>query len=334
MWRVLVAGKIHAAGMEVLKGRPDLEVVVIDDPSAQIPAEEVARSNAVLIRYGVLSTAAVTGARGLRVVSRHGVGCDNLPVAALSALGIPVAIVGPVNAVSVAEQAFAMMLAAIKQVAQYDRAVRRGDWLMRDSLATRELAGKMLMLLGFGRVGREVAKRARAFDMDVLAFDPYVDSGIMEAAGARKTENWREDLARIDVLSIHLPLSAETRNIVDAGVLAELKPTAIVINTARGGLIDEDALYRALTTGMVDGAAALDTFAVEPPCADNPLFTLPNVVLSPHSASLTKEAAERMGVVAARNVIAGLEGTLDPELIFNRKALEAARIRWGGRGTA
>ena len=327
MFRVLVVGKIHAAGMEVLRARPDLDVVVIDDPSAQIPAEEVARANAVLIRYGVLSAAAVGGAQSLRVVSRHGVGCDNLPVAELSARGVPVTTVGPVNAVSVAEQTFAMMLAAIKRLARYDQAVRRGDWAIRDSLEAAELAGKTLLLLGFGRIGREVARRARAFDMDVLAFDPYVSAPAMETMGVRRTEDWHGILGQVDVLSIHLPLSPETRGVVNAGVLGALKPTAIVLNTARGGLIDENALYQALTTRMIEGAAGLDTFAVEPPGIDNPLFRLPNVLLSPHSASLTREAARRMSVVAARNVIAGLDGTLDPELIFNRKALAALPVR-------
>ncbi len=321
MPRVLVAGRIHPAGLDVLRARRNLEILVIDDPGAQIPIHEVAESDAILIRYGVLSAAAVDAAPGLRIVSRHGVGCDNLPLAALSARGIPVAIVGPVNAVSVAEQAIAMMLAAIKKLAQYDRAVRRGEWGIRDTLAPAELAGKTLLLLGFGRIGREVAKRARAFDMRVLAFDPYVIDEVLRDFGVERVANWRDVLGQVDVLSIHLPLTAETRNIVDAAVLAALEPNAILLNTARGGLVDEAALCAALATRMVHGAAGLDTFAVEPPAANSPLFELPNVILSPHSASLTIEAARRMGVVAAENVLAGLDGTLDPELIFNRQAL-------------
>jgi D-3-phosphoglycerate dehydrogenase len=274
-----------------------------------------------LIRYGVLSEDDIENAGHLRVVSRHGVGCDNLPVDALSARGIPVTIVGPVSAVSVAEQAMAMMLCLSKKVTQYDQAVRQGNWSVRDSLAISELAGKTLLLLGFGRIGREVAKRAQAFAMDVLIYDPFVSSAVAAAAEVVKVDNWHEALGRVDVLSMHLPLSAETRNIIDGEVLRAMKPTAILLNTARGGLVDESALFEALSTRMAAGGAGIDTFATEPLSPDSPLLSLPNVIVSPHSASLTEEAAKRMGVVAANNVIAGLEDNLDPALVFNRRAL-------------
>ena len=323
MPRVLVAGKIHDAALAVLRSRTDLEVVVIEDPGTQLPADEIARADAILIRYGVLTAAAAAEAKFLRIVSRHGVGCDNLPVAALSARGIPVTIVGAVTAVSVAEQAFAMILAAVKRLTEYDRAVRNGNWAIRDSLGTAELSGKTLLVLGCGRIGREVAKRAVAFDLKVLAFDPGVSRADAQAAGVQKIDQWRDVLGDVDVLSLHLPLTEETRNVIDSAVLVALKATAIVVNTARGGLIDEDGLFNALTTRMANGAACLDTFALEPPDLSHPLFGLPNVVLSPHSAALTAEAARRMGVVAAQNVLNGLDGKLDPALIFNRQALQA-----------
>ncbi len=128
------------------------------------------------------------------------------------------------------------------------------------------------------------------------------------------------------MLSLHLPLSADTRNIIDADVLSAMKPTAILLNSARGGLVDENALYQALSSRMTAGGAGIDTFAAEPPSLDTPLLSLPNVVVSPHSASLTEEAAKRMGVVAANNVIAGLEDKLDPALIFNRQALQESAV--------
>jgi D-3-phosphoglycerate dehydrogenase len=295
---------------------------VIADPGAAIPREKIEASDALLIRYGVLSAADIMNAARLRVVSRHGVGCDNLPVQELSARGIPVTVVGSVTAGSVAEQTMAMLLCAAKKVVQYDLAVRNGNWSVRDSLSISDLAGKTLLLLGFGRIGREVSRRARAFDMDVLIFDPFVSAEAALAEGVTKVNDWRSVLGRVDVLSIHLPLSPETRNIIDASVLAAMRPTAILLNAARGGLVDETALFEALTTHMSAGAAGLDTFLTEPPPLNAPLLGLSNVVLSPHSAALTEEAAKRMGVVAAQNVIAGLEGRLDPALIFNRKALE------------
>ena len=206
-----------------------------------------------------------------------------------------------------------------------------GSWMRhssrvghRDSLRTSELAGKRMLLLGFGRIAQEVARRGRAFGMELSAFDPFVSAEGMESHGVRWMQDWRDHLGTIDVLSIHVPLSSATRNIVDAATLAALKPTAIVLNTARGGLLDEAARHRELSTRMTAGAAGLDTFAVEPPQPDNPLLKLPNVVVSPHSASLTGEAARRMGVLAARNVLAGLDGTLDPELVFNPSILTRA----------
>lgn len=324
--RVLVIGQIHEAGLGILNAHKGLSVEVLTDPGADIPVAKVEQAAALLIRYGVLTEADIKNARHLRVVSRHGVGCDNLPVDALSARGIPVTIVGPVTAISVAEQTLAMLLSLSKKVAQYDQAVRQGNWSIRDSLAISELAGKTLMLLGFGRIGREVAKRAQAFAMDILIYDPFVSADVAAAAGVVKVDDWHEVLGRVDVLSVHLPLSAETRNIIDAGVLSLMKPTAILLNAARGGLVDESALYQALSSRMAAGGAGIDTFATEPPSLDTPLLSLPNVVVSPHSASLTEEAAKRMGVVAANNVIAGLQDKLDPALVFNRKALQESAV--------
>jgi D-3-phosphoglycerate dehydrogenase len=175
--------------------------------------------------------------------------------------------------------------------------------------------------MGFGRIARKVAKRASAFDMEILIYDPMVSSVTASEAGVVKIDEWRDVLGRVDILSLHMPLTDETRNIIDAAALAAMRPSAIIINTARGGLVDESALVDALRTRMTTGGAGIDTFEVEPPDRETPLLTLPNVVLSPHSAALSEEAARRMGVVAAKNVVAGLYDQLDPELIVNRDAL-------------
>lgn len=322
MKKVTVIGKLHPAGMDILQGHGGLEVTEYAEPGALPTAESITGADALLVRTGTLTEADIKDANNLCVVSRHGVGCDNLPVEALSARGIPVTIVGPVNAISVAEQTLSMMMTLTKRVAEYDQAVRDGNWEIRNSLRTAELAGKTLLLLGLGRIGREVAKRAAAFDMTILVFDPYLSDEAVAAAGGRKIEDWKAELGAIDILSIHLPLSDATRNIIDARVLARLKPGALVLNAARGGLIDEAALYHELSGRMASGGAGLDTFDAEPPAPDNPLLSLPNVVLSPHSAAMTEESARKMGEVAARNVIAGLEGKLDPALVFNQQALQ------------
>ncbi|MEX3010508.1 hydroxyacid dehydrogenase [Hoeflea sp. TYP-13] len=323
MAKVLVSGKIHPAGMAVLEAEPDLEIEMITDPGAALPIDKLAPADALLIRYGVLTAEQAAQMPKLRVVSRHGVGYDNLPVTELGARGIPVTIVGPVNAVSVAEQVFAMMMALLKRIGPYDAAVRNGNWPIRDSLSVGELSGRRLLLLGFGRIGREVARRASAFDMEVLVHDPFVDGGTVKSAGCTPVDDWRGALSETDVLSLHLPATEETLGIIGKSELAKMKPTTILINAARGGLVDEDALCTALTGPMSQGGAGIDCFADEPPASDLPLLGLPNVVLSPHSAALSAEAAQRMGVVAARNVIDGLKGTLDHALIVNRKALES-----------
>ncbi len=322
MKKVTIAGKLHKSGLAILHDHGGLDITEFTDPKVPVTRAKITEADALLIRTGNLSEDDIKDAYRLCVVSRHGVGCDNLPVAALSARGIPVTIVGPVNAISVAEQTLSMMLTLTKRVAEYDQAVRSGNWEVRNSLKTAELAGKTLLLLGMGRIGGEVAKRAVAFDMNILVFDPFLTEAAVRAAGAKKIDNWQEVLNLVDILSIHLPFIEETRNIVDAEILGAMKPSAIVLNAARGGLIDEAALFRELSGRMVSGGAGLDTFEVEPPALENKLLSLPNVVFSPHSAAMTEESARKMGEVSALNVIAGLEGKLDPALIFNREALE------------
>jgi len=307
--------------MAVLTAEPGLEIDLVPDPGAILPMDRLTRADALLIRYGTLSDEQVAAMPRLRVVSRHGVGCDNLPVQSLAARGVPVTIVGPVNAVSVAEQVLTMLLALIKRLGAYDAAVRGGHWAIRDSLAVGELSGRRLLLLGFGRIGREVARRARAFDMAVGVHDPFVTAETITAAGCEPVADWRAALAEYDALSLHLPATPETLGMIGTAELAAMKPTAMLINAARGGLVDEAALHAALTGRMAAGGSALDCLPPEPPRPDNPLLQLANVVLSPHSAALSAEAAERMGIVAAKNVLAGLRGTLDPALVFNREAL-------------
>ncbi|MCP4788737.1 MAG: 3-phosphoglycerate dehydrogenase [Gammaproteobacteria bacterium] len=321
MKNVLVIGQIHASAQQMLAAATDIKAHMITDPGASVPAEQINQADAILIRYGVLTEADLADTPNLKLVSRHGVGCDNLPVSSLSERGIPVTIVGPVNAVSVAEQTIAMLLALSKQIGQYDAAVRNGNWNIRDTLAVREIANKKVLLLGLGRIGREVARRLQAFDMQIMAFDPFVSEQEAQDLGVTKVHDWHEVLGEVDVLSIHLPFTAKTQNIIDAEVFNTIKPSAIILNAARGGLIDEEALCHALGNRMKSGGAGIDTFASEPVPTDSPLLNLPNLLTSPHSAALSEEAAQRMGEVAVQNIIDGFNDQLKPELIFNRQGL-------------
>lgn len=322
MTKLVIAGKIHPDGMALLEAEPELEIELFEDPSAPLPMESLSVADALLVRYGVITPAMVEKMPKLRIVSRHGVGCDNLPTAELSARGIPVTIVGPVNAVSVAEHVMAMMMALTKKIIPGDRAVRDGNWGYRNMVQTSELSGKTLLLLGMGRIGREVAHRCAAFGTTVQVFDPFVDADTIRDAGYQPVEDWRAALGSVDFLSLHLPLTPESLGLIGAEELAAMKPTAIVMNAARGGLIDEDALCDALQGRMAAGGAGLDCLASEPPNTDHTLFSLPNVVFSPHSAALSAESTRSMGVVSAQNVLAGLKGQLNPTLIFNRCQLD------------
>ena len=324
MTKLVIAGKIHPDGMALLEAEPDLEIELFEDPGAHLPMESLSAADALLIRYGVITPAMAEQMPNLRVVSRHGVGCDNLPTEELGARGIPVTIVGPVNAVSVAEQVLAMMMALTKKVISSDAAVRSGDWNYRNVVKVSELAGKCILLLGFGRIGREVARRAAGFDMDVCIYDPFVSAETIRADGYIAISDWKDALGDVDFLSLHLPSTPQTKGIIGAGELALMKPTAILINAARGGLVDEDALSSALQGHMKEGGAGLDCLASEPPPEDLPLLSLPNVVFSPHSAALSAESIRSMGVVAASNILLGLKGELNPELVFNRQAMRNA----------
>ncbi|MGH6873407.1 MAG: hydroxyacid dehydrogenase, partial [Aestuariivirgaceae bacterium] len=303
MARVVVAGKIHSSGLAVLRGRQGLDIeqhTMLDEERMQAA---VAGADALLIRTSTLSAAAIKGARVLRVVARHGVGYDNIDLAALTERGIPLALVGNVNAVSVAEHTLYLLLACMKRGLTYDRAMRNGGWQIRDTLGARDLLGKTLLIVGFGRIGGEVATRAKAFGMKVEAYDPLIKAG--RAGAVTLVADLDAAIARADAVSLHLPLTEQTRNLFDGKRIARMKAAAVLICTARGGLIDETALAEALRERRLM-AAGLDVFAEEPPDARHGLLGLENVVLSPHSAALTDECAERMAVISAQNCLDGL----------------------------
>ena len=321
MPRVLLSGKLHPDGMALLRARQDITLV---EMGSEDPAEFVAKvpqADALLIRTALLPREALVNARHLKVVSRHGVGYDNVPVEALTAKGIPLAVVGGIHSGTVAEHAMYLLLALAKAGLRHDRAVREGDWAgSRARLEAFELSGRTLLLVGFGRIGRALASRAQAFGMTVLAYDPHVSEAAMAEAGVTKVADWRAALAEVDAVSLHVPRLPETENMIGKAELARMKPTALIVNTARGGLIDEAALAVALNEGRI-GGAGIDTFDEEPPRPDHPLFASDRAILSPHIAGLTKEAMARLSIAAAENVLAGLDGRLDPALVVNAEVL-------------
>ncbi len=317
---ILILGRIHEAGLDILRARPGVSFEIMANPAEPDILALAPTADAIIVRTTKLTAAAIDAAPKLKIVSRHGVGYDNVDMAALDRRRIPLTLVGNVNALSVAEHTLFMMLTIAKRGVAYDRATRNGDWKIRDSFGATELAGKTLLLLGFGRIGREVARRAQAFGMTVLAYDPYVRDAALFAARVQPVAKLAEALPQADFISVHLPMTAETRGIIGRQQFDAMKNSAIVISTARGGLIDEAALVEALKSGQIR-AAGLDVFVEEPPAPNDPLLKLDNLLLSPHTAGLTEECAMRMAEVSARNALAGLDGKVDPELVVNKHVL-------------
>jgi D-3-phosphoglycerate dehydrogenase len=318
MPHVLVAGRIHEAGLNLLKTAGNLSVEMVDEVSTESYAPRIAEADAVLIRTQPMPASVIARAERLRIVSRHGVGYDAVDVEALNRRGVPLAIVGNVNTRSVAEHTLMLMLALAKRTLAYDAATRHGDWDYRNRQEAFELADRTLLVVGFGRIGRAVAALAGAFGMRVLAHDPFVGAAAIQAAGATPAPDLKAALPEADVVTVHMPGSGHA--LFGAAELAQLKPTAIVINAARGGIIDEAALAEALDAGRL-GGAALDVFAEEPPPLDHPLLNSPRTVLTPHSASLTQEGAARLSLHAAQNIVDFFAGRLDPALVVNAEAI-------------
>ena len=321
MPKVLIIGRFHDDGMKLFEARPDVATEIVDGSAEAELTEQIRDADGVTIRTTLLPGHVLDRAKRLKVVSRHGVGYDNIDVGALTRRGIPLAIAADANATAVAEHTLFLMLALAKQGLRYDRATREGRWSERNDLGPVDLLGRRVLILGFGRIGREVAKRCAAFGMAVMVHDPYVQANVIEAAGEfRSIPDFQAALPETDVLTVHLPLGPESRGLIGSEELAALPAHAFVINAARGGIVDEAALHAALTSGQIAGAG-LDVFDPEPPPKDHPLFALPNVVLSPHNAGLSKEAAIRMAISTARNALAGLDGKLDPSMVVNREVL-------------
>jgi D-3-phosphoglycerate dehydrogenase len=315
MPKVLITDGIQSAGLDVLTQRSDIVVESCRDrTSDQELIDRVVNADAVLVGVTPITQKIIDAAQVLKVVSRRGVGYDNIDLAALRRRKIPLTIVGAANSSTVAEHTLGFMLVLARKTMAYDRATRAGNWRFRESLVAMDLLGKTLLLVGFGRIGRAVASRATAFGIQVVAYDPLVPESVFEEFRVGVIKDLLSGLATCDFLSVHVPLTPETSGLIGQKELAAMKPTAYIISTARGGVIDEEALLNALKMGLIQGAA-LDVFREEPLPANHPLLGLENVIFSPHSASLTRECAERMDTVAARNCLNAIDGKLDPAMI-------------------
>lgn len=321
--KIGVVGHIRPAAMARLQAIPSAEIVSVADGSPDEISPAVDDVDALLLRTSKVTPELLDRAPRLKAVSRHGVGYDNVPLSYLNGRRIPLAISATANMISVAEHTLTMMLCLAKQVLLADYAVRHNEWNSRNRLELFELAGKTLLIVGFGRIGSEVARRALAFDMRVAVFDPMVGDDPIENAGCVRAPVLETAVTEADIVTLHCPANADTQNLFDQEMLARMKVGSMLLNTARGGLIDETALAQALRQGPL-AAAGLDVMNREPPEAGDPLFALDNLLLSPHVAGVTTQAMERMGLEAAQNIADILSGKLDPAVIVNWSAVGAA----------
>ena len=314
MPHVLVAGKLHPSGIELLDASPGVTYDYVEDVSEPSYAPLIGKADGLVIRTQPLSAPTVARAERLKIVSRHGVGYDAVDLPSLNRRGIALAIVGDVNSVSVAEHAMMLLLAATKRLIRADRSVRDNEWGWRNRLEPSELAGKRLLILGFGRIGRHLARMAAAFGMDVRAYDPFLERQGWPEGPVAPVSDLQAGLAWADAISVNVP-KAE-RPVIGSVELSAMKPTAVLINTARGGVVDEAALLAALREGRI-AAAGIDVFDDEPPAADHPLFAFDQVILTPHIAGLTAECGERMAISSVQNVLDFFAGRIDSALVVN-----------------
>lgn len=320
--RILIPHPIHGDGLARLAGRFTIDAPAKFDEAKK--REAFAAADAVIVRNLGIDAALMDASPKLRVIAKHGAGVDNIDIAAATARGVVVASVPGGNADAVAEAAVAMMLAAIRQVPKVHNLVASGQYAARWSLQYEQLLGRTLGLLGIGSIGARVARICSGgFRMKILAYDPGLSADQVRERGGEKVDDLHALLAQSDVVSLHLPYIPATHHVIDAAALRAMKPTAVLVNAARGPLVDEAALVEALNAGTIAGAA-LDVFETEPPPADAPIFTAKNIVLSPHTAGNTIDAARILACSSADIALAVFAGEkpagfLNPEVWDKRR---------------
>ena len=294
--KILILGNIASEGLSLLQSKKELQIVQLlgeDVKDEKQISCHLKNCNALLVRTQTIKAEWLEKATKLEIISRHGVGVDNLAIDIIKKKKIVLKTVGDVNSISVAEHTISLMLSCAKKTFQYFEAAKNGRWDIRDSGQSTELYNKNLLLLGCGKVGTQILKRLQSFAMHFFIYDPYLSKKQIENYSAKKiTQLNTEILGKADFILVCCPKTAETQNIIDAKQLAQMKKTAILLNTARGGLINEEALFCALKKKNI-AFAGLDVFVEEPLKKTSKLWQLENIIITPHSASKTKKNCRR-----------------------------------------
>jgi len=322
--KIFITESFSQAGRTLLGERDDIEMVefpnMISAGDFQAKLREHAPVHGVALgatRFGEIELEA---SGDIKVVTRIGVGFDAVDVPALSKRKVPLMVAGTANSPSVAEHAMFMMLTLAKRANEMDTIVKGNKWAARLGALPYDLFGKTVLIVGFGRIGTRTAKRCLAMEMNVLVYDPYKPAADIKAAGCEPVTDLDAALPHADFVSIHCPKNPETIGMFNAARLGRMKPAAYLVNTARGGIVDEKALHQALVSKKLAGAG-LDVFEQEPPPAGHPLLALPNVITAPHVAGVTREAVDRMSEQTALNILSALDGTPIRQNVINQDVL-------------
>jgi D-3-phosphoglycerate dehydrogenase len=320
--KVLVPHTMGEEGTALLRARDDIEMQIY---SATISQSELlpilSEAAGIALSGSPYKQAEMDASPAMQVVARIGVGYDAVEVPALTARRVPLMVAGTANSTSVAEHAFHLMMALAKRSTALDGLVRKGTWADRHGGLPMELSGKTALIVGFGRIGTRSARRCQGFDMNVLIYDPYVPAEKISEAGCERVTDLDAALPRADFVSIHCPKSPETIGMFNATRFARMKRGAFIVNTARGGIIDEPALHTALSSGHLAGAG-LDVFDMEPTPVNNTLLQLDTVITSPHMAGVTTESVAGMARVTAENILSVLDGNPNRNNAINPEVLD------------
>ena len=309
--KILIIQPIHEAGIKLLMDNSNYEYEILENLEAQDIKSKISNCDAISIRTAKLSGELINCSKNLKIISRHGVGYDNIDLTASKEKNITLAITATANAIAVAEHVLFMLLNIAKRKSMYDDSVKSGNFSNRNKLPkTIEIWNKNILIAGFGRIGQCLIKRCKGFEMNVFVYDPFVSKEVVESLGGIKVENLEDSIKNMDAVSLHVPLNDKTKNLINYNLLRTMKKNCIIINAARGGIINEIDLDRALNENLIFGAG-LDVFEKEPPDQNNPLLKNKKVFLSPHTAAFTEECMVRMGKETIQNIIDFFEKKLD-----------------------
>ena len=317
MPKIAIVDKIHSDGIKLLEDNPKFQYEIIEDLSKKNLISKLPSFDGITLRRGKIDAEILEKCKNLKVISRHGVGYDNVDTKFLKENNITLLITATTASVSPAEHIMFMILNISKGIDLYDNAVRSGKFASIMHMKNNnnfELANKIILIVGFGRIGRQLIKRCLGFEMKVYAYDPFVDQKTIESFGGIKVNDLNNGLKEADILSLNVPLTEKTHNMINLEKIKMMKKSAIIINISRGSVVNEKDINEALSKGIIYGAG-LDVFEKEPPDNDNLLLTNKRIVLSPHAATFTKECASNMSIETVQNVIDFFENKLNKLMV-------------------